>query len=1102
MSGGGHTLSAGVRRLRQNQTFGSGSADADLLNSLTGSLDRYEAMCEEALAAISGGGKERGDGGVTGDDDLELLELYREDYGKRFAEAEKTAGMSGGRGGIKAEKLRLEDAWHFYKDFKQARIRKVKLKGLVDGEAGKNAAIAEQYANLESKFRNLEKAIAYWETLLRCGIPSGESAGKWPVARIRAFSEAAKEKKGELESIRKWAEAVRKELEGTGSGRLAGLAEAKEELAESRRGFANAISSCIKSGRQAKWDGMSEEMKAFIAREERPDADTALKLNLMRLGDEARRHYAEKHSAFMGGIGAVASCQPELRNVQDAAVNPGAFIPSYICLGDGAEKIEVCGEKVDVPVQTAFPLPGMLTYADAGDVNALILRLAHCLPRGMLQVKVLDSEKFGMCAKPISRLAGIAGIEIAATGPDIDAALDEMAGYAADLVREGRFSDGICDWAAYNRANQADALPYRILVAASYGTFSEEQATTLKKIARLGREIGICVLAPEESAGEMAGECGKLAHGAAPAGEELEKYVEVVEAVHALLDSRPQERKKAVADLYAGGGFWTASAADGLEARLGFAAGGVAVSLRLGGENNHVLLGGTTGSGKSNLIHILLHSLCHDYSPEELRLYLLDFKDGLEFGKYTEDGRAWLPHVETVSVHNDPSYAISMFDYVQRECLRRRNEFAGARSYGEYRRTGGKMPRIVIVVDEFHKLFETPQPEEMSARLTQVLKQGRAYGVHMVLATQTLASSEIPNLAGMLGQIPVRLALRGAEGDMILEPDNMAATGISIPKCVYNDRFGRRGGNVLFDVPEAVFDGGFKEGTAMAMSGRGSARGMGSVFNGTKPPRTTAEDFAAILAGKEDEGVVLCPGQENAFCGGALTFAFENSPTGHLLIAAAAGDGAMDDNGFMYRDEAADSIRDCIRRSLAVRSDIAALYYNPRKNIMRGWNGINQFVCPASAPDAELRECIAKLATAKCRHKVFFVDDYEHANLLHPKTDSFSYTDGGNGETESASSAFAEAFRNAGPGAIRYHVIAVTRNFRHVSENLMYDHANGVNMLRMFAHRISVDLPLDDVQTLFPSYLRRDVRGKILYGSNHSDEVRAFLPYAIEERKK
>ena len=82
-------------------------------------------------------------------------------------------------------------------------------------------------------------------------------------------------------------------------------------------------------------------------------------------------------------------------------------------------------------------------------------------------------------------------------------------------------------------------------------------------------------------------------------------------------------------------------------------------------------------------------------------------------------------------------------------------------------------------------------------------------------------------------------------------------------------------------------------------------------------------------------------------------------------------------------------------------------------------------------------------------------------------------------------------------GGLPFHVVLVVRNFRYAADALFYDGGSGVNILKKFTHRISIDLPLDDVQTLFPTYLRRDVAGKTLYGSTQSDAFDAEVSYGI-----
>ena len=116
------------------------------------------------------------------------------------------------------------------------------------------------------------------------------------------------------------------------------------------------------------------------------------------------------------------------------------------------------------------------------------------------------------------------------------------------------------------------------------------------------------------------------------------------------------------------GRFWTDSSAEGLTFHLGMAGLDV-ISLRLGDEISQLhnaLITGAPGKGKSNLLEVMLHSMCCRYSPDELELYLLDFKDGLTFQPYSfSAGRSWLPHARVLGLESARDFGVAVLEYVE-----------------------------------------------------------------------------------------------------------------------------------------------------------------------------------------------------------------------------------------------------------------------------------------------------------------------------------------------------------------------------------------------------------------------------------------------------
>lgn len=202
---------------------------------------------------------------------------------------------------------------------------------------------------------------------------------------------------------------------------------------------------------------------------------------------------------------------------------------------------------------------------------------------------------------------------------------------------------------------------------------------------------------------------------------------------------------------------FTESAAAELLAELGPSLSG-AEQLDLVGDGPHVLIAGTTGSGKSELLKTVLLSLCARYSPHELSMVLVDFKGGATFQRM-----AGLEH--TLGVVTDLSQAAAerTLESIRSELVRRERLFleADAGDYIEYRsRTSEPLPRMLVVIDEF-RIFAHELPGQLD-ELMRLATLGRSLGLHLVLSTQRPQGAVTADIRANIGAA-VALRMRGED---------------------------------------------------------------------------------------------------------------------------------------------------------------------------------------------------------------------------------------------------------------------------------------------------------------------------------------------------
>lgn len=538
---------------------------------------------------------------------------------------------------------------------------------------------------------------------------------------------------------------------------------------------------------------------------------------------------------------------PYLQDYKPGMENDKYEFPERFTFGE--YKITVNNKNVNIPNFVLFPFTSSLIFKeeDLYLIHQLYLKLLYALPIGKLEFTVFDPNGLGENIEIFNSLIKCKEIFTAQKVLKDKKELKDELLLAMDYIRNIRqeiFGDDCTDWVTYNKKmlkdNPLKVLPYKVYTFFDIpNQMDEENISMISKLIRHGMDCGILVLFSYKEISEknidgkwnVLKECINTSKTINDVFRIINKdTMDIINDLNGKIEFKQEEMPllsdvKLLLEDYINKlnssskvefdfnklidieHLFNKTSENGLEFILGYNdESGELIKLYVDDANTHYLIGGTTGSGKSNLLHNIILSACSRYSPKELQLYMLDFKEGVEFSIYTQPT---LPHARLVATEADTEYGVKVLAHLIKEKEKRYKLFkkCGCKDILSYRQSNPLeiMPRILVVIDEFQVLFGNSDRSSTIENLEMLAKQGRACGIHLIMATQTLSGLEFGTLES---QFSGRIALKCSAEDSKrllggISSNNEAASTIERPYAIVNTSQGSVSGNIKINVPKA-----------------------------------------------------------------------------------------------------------------------------------------------------------------------------------------------------------------------------------------------------------------------------------------------------------
>ncbi|MBR5881063.1 MAG: cell division protein FtsK, partial [Clostridia bacterium] len=431
--------------------------------------------------------------------------------------------------------------------------------------------------------------------------------------------------------------------------------------------------------------------------------------------------------------------------------------------------------------------------------HSVMMSFLSTLPYGKVNVTVFDCEKRGNSILPFlefkKKMPELFDGQIYTNGDAVLNKLNQLNTYIDEFIQE-KLGNNYADIVEYNMHSTSKQEPVQLLLIYDFPKGFDNRAydallNVLKNGGRCGIYAVICYnpeitlsrydnhdefveMVRKQSSCFTYGDGGyqlqpyglSVSVNDMLSGKQMEEFVnEYTDRVNKVKNKSLSFRDIMAPELF------SCKSAKSLCIPMGVGAGDTIVNLTMGtGSSHHGLIAGATGSGKSTLLHTLIMSAMLNYSPDQLNLYLMDFKSGTEFKIYES---MKLPHIKLLALDAMQEFGESILEDLVAEMGRRGDLFkaAGQSSLKDYTETTGQsLPRILVIMDEFQILFNDSGNRKIANNCAELAKrivtEGRSFGIHLLMATQsTKVIRDLTLQQGTIEQMRIRMGLKCGEDD-------------------------------------------------------------------------------------------------------------------------------------------------------------------------------------------------------------------------------------------------------------------------------------------------------------------------------------------------